>query len=197
MSERPAKVQPIAPAAGMRAVREALPLRTERLVLRTLAPSDIDAVRGYRNAPGQRRWTYSRDQTEAELMAWTAGGAPVFLRDGDAVQLGIEHEGRLIGDIMVRITSLAARQVELGWMVALEAQGKGFATEAAAAALELALAIGAHRVTAQLDDENVASRRVAERIGMSVEGRFVDDDINPATGTFGTSLFMALRRAEH
>nr|WP_241249381.1 GNAT family N-acetyltransferase [Agrococcus sp. KRD186] len=176
-------------------MRAALPIRTERLVLRTLRPDDLQTVGAYRNAPGQRRWTYTREQTEAELMAWTAGGAPVFLRDGDAVQLGIEQDGALVGDLMVRITSLANRQAELGWMVAAEAQGRGIATEAARAALELCFALGAHRVSAQLDEENVASRRVCERIGMSLEGRFVDDEVNPATGELGTSLFMAVRRS--
>ncbi|SFS16520.1 Protein N-acetyltransferase, RimJ/RimL family [Agrococcus baldri] len=187
-------VDPIEPAEAMRVARAALPIRTDRLVLRTLRPDDLDAVRAYRNAPGQRRWTYNRDQTEAELMAWTAGDAPVFLRDGDAMQLGIELDGRLVGDLMVRITSLASRQAELGWTVAAEAQGKGVATEAAQAALELAFALGAHRVSAQLDEQNVASRRVAERIGMAVEGRFVEDEVNPATGELGTSLYLAARR---
>ena len=49
-------LEPIAPADAMRAMRDALPLRTERLLLRTLRPDDLDAVRAYRNAPGQRRW---------------------------------------------------------------------------------------------------------------------------------------------
>ena len=127
-------------------------------------------------------------------MAWTAGGAPVILRDGDACQLGIEQDGRLVGDLMVRITSLGSRQAELGWTIAPDAQGRGVATEAARAALELAFAMGAHRVIAHLDEENVASRRVAERIGMTVEARHVDDEVNPATGEFGTSLILAVRR---
>lgn len=187
-------VQPIDPAGAMRTMREALPIRTERLVLRTLRPDDIDRVRDYRNAPGQRRWTYNADQTEAELMAWTAGGAPVILRDGDAVQLGIELDGVLVGDLMVRVTSLASAQAELGWMVAAETQGKGVASEAATAALALCFALGAHRVIAHLDADNVASQRVAERLGMAVEGRFVEDELNPATGELGTSLILAIRR---
>ncbi|MBO1768989.1 GNAT family N-acetyltransferase [Agrococcus sp. TF02-05] len=187
-------VQPIAPAEAMRTLRAALPLRTERLVLRTLSPDDLEAVRGYRNAPGQRRWTYNRDQTEAELMAWTAGGAPVFLRDGDAAQLGIEQGGALVGDLMLRITSLGSRQAELGWMIAAEHQGRGIATEAARAALELAFAMGAHRVIAHLDEQNVGSRKVAERLGMQLEARLVDDEVNPATGELGTSLIFAVRR---
>ncbi|WP_051222791.1 GNAT family N-acetyltransferase [Agrococcus lahaulensis] len=187
-------VRPIAPAEAMRTLRGALPLRTERVVLRTLSPDDLEAVRGYRNAPGQRRWTYNRDQTEAELMAWTAGGAPVFLRDGDAAQLGIELAGELVGDLMLRITSLGSRQAELGWMIVAEQQGKGIATEAARAALELAFAMGAHRVIAHLDEQNVGSRKVAERLGMQLEARFVDDEVNPATGELGTSLVFAVRR---
>ncbi|WP_404311157.1 GNAT family N-acetyltransferase [Agrococcus terreus] len=186
-------VPPLEPAELMRTLRGALPLRTERLVLRDLRPDDLDAVRRYRNAPGQRRWTYNRDQTEAELMAWTAGGAATFLRDGDAHQLGIEHDGALVGDLMLRVTSLGSRQMELGWMLATEVQGRGFATEAARAALDLAIRMGAHRVIAHLDEENVASRRVAERLGMSLEGRFVDDEVNPATGELGTSLILAVR----
>lgn len=189
-------VRPIAPAEAMRTLRDVLPLRTARLVLRTLSPDDLEAVRGYRNAPGQRRWTYNRDQTEAELMAWTAGGAPVFLRDGDAAQLGIELDGVLVGDLMLRITSLTSRQAELGWMIAAQQQGKGIATEAARAALELAFAMGAHRVIAHLDEQNVGSRKVAERLGMQLEARFVDDEVNPATGELGTSLIFAVRRAE-
>lgn len=189
-------VRPIAPAEAMRTLRDVLPLRTARLVLRTISPDDLEAVRGYRNAPGQRRWTYNRDQTEAELMAWTAGGAPVFLRDGDAAQLGIELDGVLVGDLMLRITSLTSRQAELGWMIAAEQQGKGIATEAARAALELAFAMGAHRVIAHLDEQNVGSRKVAERLGMQLEARFVDDEVNPATGELGTSLIFAVRRAE-
>ncbi len=188
------RVEPIAPAEAMRTLRDALPLRTERLVLRTLRPDDLDAVRAYRNAPGQRRWTYNRDQTEAELMAWTAGGAPVYLRDGDAAQLGIELDGRLVGDLMLRITSLAGRQFELGWMIAADAQGKGIATEAAREALRLAWTMGAHRVIADLDEENVASRIVAERLGMAVEARLVENEVNPATGELGTALILAVRR---
>lgn len=186
-------VAPLEPARLMRTLRGALPLRTERLVLRDLRPDDLEAVRAYRNAPGQRRWTYNRDQTEAELMAWTAGGAATFLRDGDAHQVGIDLDGALVGDLMLRVTSLGSRQMELGWMIAAEAQGRGIATEAARAALDLAVAMGAHRVIAHLDEQNVASRRVAERLGMVVESRMVDDEVNPATGEYGTSLILAVR----
>ncbi len=84
---RAMRVDPIAPAEAMRALRGALPLRTERLLLRTLRPDDLEAVRGYRNAPGQRRWTYTADQTEAELdgldRGWCAG-VPARRRRGAA-----------------------------------------------------------------------------------------------------------------
>ena len=78
-------------------------------------------------------------------------------------------------------------------MVGAEAQGKGVATEAARAALDLAFSLGAHRVFAHLDEENIGSRKVAERIGMALEARHVDDEVNPATGEFGTSLVLAVR----
>ena len=48
--------------------------------------------------------------------------------------------------------------------------GKGYASEAARAAIEFAFAeLGAHRVRASLDALNVSSAKVCERLGMRLE----------------------------
>ena len=59
---------------------------------------------------------------------------------------------------------------ELGWVLARDRWGNGFATEAGTAALEWAFsALRRDRVISLIELENKASVRVAERLGMSYE----------------------------
>ena len=61
---------------------------------------------------------------------------------------------------------------ELGWMLRRASWGRGYATEAAARALEHAFtAMGQHRVISLIRPGNLASIRVAERLGEALEGR--------------------------
>lgn len=82
----------------------------------------------------------------------------------------IEHEGACIGDAMLTMTDVARKVVEIGWSVHPDHAQKGFATEAAAALLEVAFdTYDVHRVVAQLDARNEASARLCERLGMVKE----------------------------
>lgn len=187
-------VSPFDPDDLMVSIAARLPIEVDDLRLRTFTPADFDAVSSYRNHPDNRRFMYAPDQTPAELRAWVAGGAPVFLRDGDACNLAIESDGRVVGDVMLQIVSLASRQAEIGWSLNPAETGRGFATRAAEAVLDLAFDLGAHRVIARLDRDNTASAKVAERIGMHLEATLVDAEVNPAIGDFGTTLIYTARR---
>ncbi|HEX6240227.1 MAG TPA: GNAT family N-acetyltransferase, partial [Polyangiales bacterium] len=58
--------------------------------------------------------------------------------------------------------------VEVGWRLAAEHWGRGYATEAARAALETAFVhLGLDEVVSFTAVENLRSRRVMERLGMS------------------------------
>jgi aminoglycoside 6'-N-acetyltransferase len=46
------------------------------------------------------------------------------------LQIGIKTSGRLIGDIAVRVDGDQARQATVGFTLAADAQGHGYATEA-------------------------------------------------------------------
>lgn len=60
-------------------------------------------------------------------------------------------------------------EVEVGWALRADAQGSGFATEAARAWVEWGLArLDVPYVTAYIAPDNTASRAVAGRLGMSV-----------------------------
>jgi RimJ/RimL family protein N-acetyltransferase len=60
--------------------------------------------------------------------------------------------------------------VEVGWHLHPDWQGRGYATEASAAALERAGAAGIEVVIALIDLDNERSQRLAVRLGMTDEG---------------------------
>jgi RimJ/RimL family protein N-acetyltransferase len=69
-------------------------------------------------------------------------------------------------------------EVEIGWRFKRDSWGHGFATEAAAPILQYAIeTLGLASITADIHPDNVASLRVAEKLGMSLnERRTVDDE---------------------
>jgi RimJ/RimL family protein N-acetyltransferase len=63
-----------------------------------------------------------------------------------------------------------AYRLELGWRLRRDAWGQGYATEAATAVRDHAVAVlGAHDLLAIIHPENEPSRRVAGKLGMAVE----------------------------
>ncbi len=61
-------------------------------------------------------------------------------------------------------------EVEIGWHLHPDHQGRGLVTEAAQALLHRAAGAGHHRVLAVTDDDNVASQAVARRLAMVDQG---------------------------
>ena len=68
------------------------------------------------------------------------------------------------------------RQAEIGFTLACEHQGKGYATEAVNRLLDYVFGVlGKHRVIAVTDTRNAPAARLLERVGMRREGHFVED----------------------
>ena len=92
------------------------PVRTERLVLRRLADGDLPTIFAYRSQPAVAEWI-GGTATDVESLTERFG-------DGATVVI-VEHEGRLIGDLMVRFQDAYAQrevaekavgvEAELGW----------------------------------------------------------------------------------
>ena len=83
----------------------------------------------------------------------------------------LEREQELIGDIGFK-GAPADGMVEIGYSVLPGRQGQGYASEAARALVEWALAQpDVRRVTAECQDDNTASIRVLEKAGLSRIGR--------------------------
>ncbi len=79
--------------------------------------------------------------------------------------------------------------LEVGWLVGRRHWGRGFAPEAGRAAMEWArTALGADHVISLIEDQNARSQRVAEKLGMSVEGRTRIVNRQFEVRIFGTEL---------
>ena len=146
---------------------------TERLLLRPLTLADAEAFFRYRSLPEVCRFQSFQPKTMPEIEA--------FLRANESTQPDIPgtwrqlavclQDGTLIGD--VGLHTLDEWQLELGYTLAPEQQGKGYATEAVAAVLRQAFSVwNKHRVTASVDPENRASIRLLERLGFRKEAHF-------------------------
>ena len=90
-------------------------------------------------------------------------------------ELAVERkaDGRLIG--LVGLIQRDHRQGEIGWALAADYRGQGYATEAAIALLDYGFSsLGLHRIHADTNSDNLASLRVMERLGMRQEAQLRD-----------------------
>lgn len=163
------------------------PVRTDRLVLRPATPEDADTLYAIRTAPGVSEWI----TTEwADRHDFQTGFVDT---DRYAKIVVIEHEGIVIGELMVSIEDAwaqrevadqaAGRQAELGWVLSPDWGGRGLATEAVVAAIDLCFRqLGLRRVVAHCFADNVASWRLMERIGMRRETASVGESLHRTRG---------------
>lgn len=159
-------------------LRPALPLRTERLVLRPFHPDDAVDVLAYRRRPDVCRYIPSDpldESTVADFIAFRQNSVQL-VADGDRIMLAVELAGQVIGDVLIRIDRLGDGQAEIGWVLSPDFQGHGYATEAARKLTDLSFGeLGMQRVWAQLDARNAPSARVCERLGLRHEAHLRQD----------------------
>lgn len=159
------------------------PLTTSRLHVRRATAADAGAVWAYRRLPEVAEWMTGLTGDEATY-------APRFVEpERLAVTLVVERDGRVVGDLMLRVedawsqTEVAERargtQAELGWAFDPAVHGQGYATEAVHRLLALCFEeLGLRRVTAGCFADNVPSWTLMERVGMRRECHLVADSLH-------------------
>jgi len=160
-----------------------LPFSTERLLLRPFTPDDLDDVYAYQSLPEVARYLYrqplTREQCAQSLTRRAAGTA--WAEDGDDLVIAVcpAGEAKVVGEVVLKLANVQARQVEIGWIFNPAYGGRGYATEAARATAGLAFSeLGVHRLFARLDALNTGSARVCERLGMRREAHLVENDLD-------------------
>jgi [ribosomal protein S5]-alanine N-acetyltransferase len=168
-------------------------LETERLLLRELRPDDFDAVHAYGSDPevvefvpwGPNTEQETRDfinntvadQSEDPRVDWVYAIVP---RDeGRVIDGSRTHDhGRLVGTVGLYLRPSDPGQAMLGYALAPEAWGRGYATEASRTMITFAFdVLDLRRVWAACDPDNTGSIRVLEKAGLALEGRLRGDTI--------------------
>jgi RimJ/RimL family protein N-acetyltransferase len=149
---------------------------TERLHLRPPQPEDVEDYRALLTHPTVAEWL-----RPPPLAPFEASDGDVWLegdrRHWEAFEFGpwavLEQDrGVYVGRVGLRWTEVEGRPaIEVLWAIAPDRHGEGFATEAAAAAIELARERGIEEVIAMVLPSNAASLRVAEKAGLARTGR--------------------------
>lgn len=161
-----------------------VPLRTGRLVLRYYRDTDVDGLLRYYGREDTTRYLldgpWDEDKARHEVDQRT--GRLHVTAAGFAVCLVVEEPGRqggagaVVGDITLWAVDDSLSLGELSWVFDPDAGGRGLATEAARAVLDLAFDhYGMHRVRVRMDARNTASARLCERLGFRREGLLRQD----------------------
>ena len=152
-------------------------VETARLRLREFGQSDLDELAAM-VADADQMTFYPRPKTRDEASAWIDRNLELYERYGFGFW---RVESRATSDFLgycgIRPLRLeGASETEIGWHTRKTFWNQGVATEAAAAARQLASdRFEVSRLVAVIHPDHIASRRVAEHIGMRPEQTAVLD----------------------
>jgi [ribosomal protein S5]-alanine N-acetyltransferase len=160
-------------------------LETSRLLLRHLVMDDLDELFALYRNPEIRRYfpegVLTRDETREEL-EWHMHGHPRH------PELGLwatvyKESGKFIGRCGLLPWEIDDRlEVEIAYLLDRAFWGQGLATEAARGIMEYGFGrLNLSRLICLIDPDNIASQRVAEKIGMTLERKVdgIDGDNYP------------------
>ncbi|HBY93328.1 MAG TPA: GNAT family N-acetyltransferase [Chloroflexi bacterium] len=186
-------------------------LETERLVLRRFTAADAEKLFDLDSDPEVMRFLSGGTPTPRDVIQNDI--LPRFLRyderfPGYGFWAAIEKAtGDFLGWFSFRPSEGAPDEVRLGFRLRRAAWGKGYATEGSRALIRKGFTeLGAQRVVATTYQDNLASRRVLEKVGMTLvrSFRLTPEDL-VGTGTYsvsspdlwdGDDLECALERAD-
>jgi ribosomal-protein-alanine N-acetyltransferase len=161
-------------------------LRTPRLILRSWRQDDLAPYAAMNADPEVRRWflgTLSRAESDAQVAQLQAH---IDTHGFGFWAVELIEQARLIGFVGLQHVAFAASftpAVEIGWRLARGDWGRGYATEAARAALDDGFGrLGLAEIISFAVAGNLPSQRVMQRIGMRRDARADFDHPNIPEG---------------
>ena len=157
-------------------------IETKRLILRHQVPSDLDDLWALYQNPNITKYIPDAPRSRAEALEeleWHMHGHPKHPELGLWATI---HKGT--GEVIGRCGLLpwtieGQYEVEVAYTIAEKYWGQGLGTEAAQAILQYGFTkLNLSRLICLIDVENIASRMVAEKIGMTFE-KEARDELGP------------------
>jgi RimJ/RimL family protein N-acetyltransferase len=150
-------------------------IETDRLILRRWQPRDLDPFASLNADPRVMEFLpVILSRAEAETMM-SAIDQRIRLAGFGFWAAELKETKSLIGFIGLNVPSYTfpfSPCVEIGWRLAFDCWGKGYAQEGARAALAYGFeSVGLDEIVSFTAGNNIRSRRVMERIGMAHDAR--------------------------
>lgn len=159
-------------------------IETQRLFLRSYRPDDAPRVLEILSHPEVYPWLGDppvvpmADLATAEAWVEQAAAREASGRIDLFLAIEVRETGRVAGTVLVtpaiRKDGTDHGEHELGWHLHPDSWGHGYATEAAQAMLDHVFAAGLSDVWVGMFVDNLASRAVAERLGLPFLGVLPD-----------------------
>jgi RimJ/RimL family protein N-acetyltransferase len=145
-----------------------------RLTFREMTPDDLDDMALLLGDPEVMTY-YPRPKTRDEAVQWIKWNRALYRTHGYGLWLLSTADDGFVGDCGLTPQMVdGVTELEVGYHVLPALQGRGYATEAAAASRDFARdVLGATRLIAIIHPDNRPSQRVAEKIGLHPEKRTV------------------------
>jgi [ribosomal protein S5]-alanine N-acetyltransferase len=145
-------------------------VETPRLILRELEEKDLAAITPFMGHPVVMQF-WPQPYTSEKCIEWIASMRQRYTKDGCAYWLmQLKATGEYIGQAGILIANIEGMSLpNLGYILAHEHWGKGYATEAALACRDLGFERGYGIMYTLIRPENSKSISVAMRLGMKAE----------------------------
>ena len=170
-------------------------LETERLVIRPWQPDDRPAFTAVMAHPEVSQYVHGgQPHSEDEVDEWFARQARQLAQHDVCMGALIEKSTGGLAGIAGTQPLGTTGDLEIGWILAREAWGRGFATEAGGAAMRHVLdTLARPRVVAIINVDNEPSKRVASRLGMKYEARYTGAELGHRRPEIVVDLFARER----
>jgi RimJ/RimL family protein N-acetyltransferase len=144
----------------------------DQLSLRPWRAGDAEVVQAAFDSPDIQRWHVRRLDSLDEARAWIAMWTTRWHNETDASWAIVDNRAdRPVGQVGLRAISLSDGAAHVSYWVLPDARGAGVAARATRAMTEWTLdVLGLHRVSLEHSTANLASCRVAAKLGFAVEG---------------------------
>lgn len=171
-------------------------LTTDRFVLRSITPDDTAALFELESDPQVTRYLGRAPMPSLDATARRIDSFRTQFETHQAIQWGVapRPDGPLIGTCVFWHLRPAHFRAEIGYMLSPAWWGQGVMVEVVSAVLAFGFSTMAlHSVDAQIDPDNVASRRLLEKLGFVQEAYFREDYFHPVEQRFtDTAIFSLL-----
>lgn len=155
------------------------PIEADRVVLTPLRVEDADEMVAVLASPTLYRFTGGEpptlDALRRRYAAMVVGHSPDLQQEWLNWVVRLEQDGAAVGTVQATIDREDGR-AEVAWVIGTDWQGRGYASESAAALVRALVEAGVPWVVAHIHPDHAASEAVARRCGLTPTEQWHDGE---------------------